>query len=260
MTHTEYTQIKERNKSILWAQSIFECQDKYLILDTETTGLKDSDVVINIAMMDLSGNLLLESWIRPTGTYRMSSEATMVHGKSRKDLKNEQTFDQVWPYVLQFSEGKTLLIYNEEFHLRMIGNTLEKEGIPFSELQFASEDVQIRYEKFMKSYYHLRLPGRNNTGEGDCLAVLKVIEGMASTTIDNLEEQYALESLKQEKTEKLNRDLSSKFKTTYTIAIIFILAVLFYGYAQKGYNILPDIVGFTFLFYVGRKIYKRLKR
>ena len=63
-----------------------------VVLDTETTGLDGHAEVIQIAVVDRSGAVLLDSLVKPTCP--VPAEATAVHGISDSDLVNAPTMNQ----------------------------------------------------------------------------------------------------------------------------------------------------------------------
>ena len=65
--------IQDKDGAINIAREILKHKEDYVILDTETTGLGDSDVIIQISIIDLDGNVLMDSLIKPTKKKRMSS-------------------------------------------------------------------------------------------------------------------------------------------------------------------------------------------
>src|SRR5207249_12089207 len=53
-----------RQDVITWARQVVE-ESETLILDTETTGLDDDDEVIQLAIIDMQGNVLLDTLAKP---------------------------------------------------------------------------------------------------------------------------------------------------------------------------------------------------
>jgi hypothetical protein len=180
---------RRRNEAILWAQNILANSDDYLIVDTETTGLKHTDVIVHFAVMNLYGYMLIDTLLKPTQKKRMPQEAGNIHGIGMKDLKTAPYFERVLQDFLLYAEGKTILIYNAEFHSRMIEQTYYEDGI--AELDISSlryECIQEQYQNFHNRAY-LAMPGRDNTGKGDCEAALRVITLMATAELVEIVEE-----------------------------------------------------------------------
>lgn len=180
--------IKLYNSLIEGAQQIITQKNDFVILDSETTGLGRNDVVIQIAIIDLEGNLLFESLIKPSKRKRMSSDATNVHGINMKMLENEPTFKELFPRFIEVINKKEVLIYNSEFDTRLIKQTCEQDGIIYK--GFSSFCVMKAYSMFKgewsdyyKDYKFQKLPYVDHTAHGDCLATLKVLNEMANNEL-----------------------------------------------------------------------------
>ena len=70
MASLTYYGAQRRNEAILTARKILSEKDKYVIFETETTGLKSTDVILWITFMDLDGNVLLDELLQlPKGKF-----------------------------------------------------------------------------------------------------------------------------------------------------------------------------------------------
>ncbi|GAB6537144.1 hypothetical protein bcgnr5378_63820 [Bacillus cereus] len=72
---------------------IFNNKSDFLVLDTQTTGLGETDEIVEIAVTDLDGKTFLNTLVRPT--VRICNDATMVHGITDKTVEKGQS----WSYV-----------------------------------------------------------------------------------------------------------------------------------------------------------------
>ena len=101
-----------------------------VIIDTETTGLGSSDEVIEIAAVDIDGNVIVNTLVN---TFRsVPAEATRVHGIREEDIKDVPTFDIVWRGQLEeIFKRRTICTYNIEFDIKMIKQSLKIYGIRF---------------------------------------------------------------------------------------------------------------------------------
>lgn len=98
-----------------------------LILDTETTGLKNRDEVVEVALVDTRGEVRLARPIMPIG--RISRQAAEIHGLTRKLLK--ELGAKPWPHVVPEYEAlvcgaHSVLVWNAEFDARLISQTVQK--------------------------------------------------------------------------------------------------------------------------------------
>lgn len=95
--------------------------DRPLFLDTETTGLDARAEIVEIALIDHDGALLLESLVKPTR--RIPRDATRVHGIDDRMVAGAPTWAELWPQVQTLLSGRRVGIYNAEFDLRMIAQS-----------------------------------------------------------------------------------------------------------------------------------------
>ncbi len=95
-----------------WATGIIS-QSNALILDTETTDLDGE--IIEIAVIDMQGSVLLNQRVKPLGT--MNPKAEAVHGISLEALKHEPLFIDVYDNLKSILDGRHVLIYNADFDI-----------------------------------------------------------------------------------------------------------------------------------------------
>ena len=98
-----------------------------VFLDTETTGLGYEDQIVEIAIIDHHGRALLETLVRPT--VPISAEAQAVHGITADDVATAPTFAEILPHLAAALLDRHLVIYNRDFDLRMLAQTLAAHGL-----------------------------------------------------------------------------------------------------------------------------------
>ncbi len=98
------------------AQAILVSHPVYL--DTETTGLDARAEIVEIALVDHNGSVLLDSLVKPTR--RIPWDATRVHHITDEMVAGAPTWAELWPQVQAILHGRRVGIYNAEFDLRMI--------------------------------------------------------------------------------------------------------------------------------------------
>jgi len=179
----------DREEAIRWAQE--RLADKNcLILDTETTGLGDNAEIVQIAVIDLAGTTLLNTLVRPTRP--IPADATRIHGITNEQVAHAPTFDQVFDRFAVIATGKTVLIYNAAYDMRLIFQSLnpyvkqffhELNGIEFiHEVQcvmaWYSQWIGD-WSEWFGNYRWQKLPAGDHSALGDCIATLKVLYQMA---------------------------------------------------------------------------------
>jgi DNA polymerase-3 subunit epsilon len=103
---------------------------RYIVLDTETTGLKHEEGhrIIEIAGIELiDGKLTGKSYeTRLQPDRQIDPEAKNVHGISDEDLKHAPRFSNECDNFIDFVRGSTLIIHNASFDVGFINSELEK--------------------------------------------------------------------------------------------------------------------------------------
>ncbi|WP_440530337.1 3'-5' exonuclease [Serratia nevei] len=92
-----------------------------LVLDTETTGLDDKAEIIEIAVIDAHGKVLLNTLVRPSKP--IPPEATAIHGITDEMVKDAPAWPEVSPQLCSLISGKTIAIYNAEYDIRLLEQT-----------------------------------------------------------------------------------------------------------------------------------------
>ena len=97
------------------------------IFDTETTGVGPEAEIVEIAIVDNAGKVLLDSLVKPTSP--IPAEVTAIHGITDADVAGAPTILELWPQIEAAFDGRTLTSYNLAFDLRMIQQSLRHAGI-----------------------------------------------------------------------------------------------------------------------------------
>lgn len=105
-----------------WCRYIF-AGDDYVFLDTETTGLKSRDQVIDLAVVGTRGQVLLNALIRPTCSIQPKAQA--IHGITSSMLRSSPTFKDLYPKILEAIGGRGIIGWNIKFDLTLLEQTAE---------------------------------------------------------------------------------------------------------------------------------------
>ena len=102
---------------------------KYIVLDTETTGLevKAGHRVIEIGAVLLNNRKKSDEYFH---TYLnpmrlIDEEATQVHGITNEDLNDQPLFEDIAEEFIEFVDGATLVIHNAQFDVGFLNNELK---------------------------------------------------------------------------------------------------------------------------------------
>lgn len=101
-----------------------------IILDTETTGLNDSDKIIEIACHELyhyvSTGRTYHTYINPQ--MMISAQASQIHGITIDMLQDKPVFKDVMTDFLAFIGDAPLVIHNAAFDIKFINRSLRENG------------------------------------------------------------------------------------------------------------------------------------
>jgi len=170
-----------------WARGIL-ADDQAMILDTETTGLSDDAELVQIAVIDVKGAVLLDTLVKPGQP--IPPEATRIHGITDADVATAMTWPEMAEMVRKLLRAASrVVIYNAEFDTRIMEQTCKGFGLPGIELR---KDARWScamhwysqwcgdWSDYHGNYRWQRLPGGGHSALSDAQATLKVIQRMAA--------------------------------------------------------------------------------
>jgi DNA polymerase-3 subunit epsilon len=110
-----------RTEVIEWALEMIRRPD-VVYLDTETTGLGDRDELVDIAAIDNSGRVLLNTLIKPRQP--IPRDATAIHGITDAMVRTAPSWAEVFPrYLDLLASYRHVIVYNADFDRRLIQQT-----------------------------------------------------------------------------------------------------------------------------------------
>jgi DNA polymerase-3 subunit epsilon len=181
---------KDRNEAIKWARNFIQTTD-WFIWDTETTGLGDTDEIIQIAIIEPNGSIVFETLLNPVKR-RISSEAKAIHGLDLKKLKDAPTYGDIAPELRDILHGKLVVAYNAKFEFKMLIQTAAKHK-PVVDYKFTMKCAMESYSQFVgiwsdyhRNYTWQKLPGATHNAVEDCRATLKIIKEMANAELTEI--------------------------------------------------------------------------
>ena len=175
---------ESRDRSIQWARRLL-AERNFVILDTETTGLNGLDQIVEIAVVDANGKLLLRQFVNPT--VQISEGAEAVHSISKAMVKEAPAFKQIIEPLLALIAGKIVVTYNATFDIRMIKQSAWAHKVEIDLTQAVSWDCAMEayaayygdYNAYRGSFRWQKLIGGDHSALGDCMATLALIKRMA---------------------------------------------------------------------------------
>lgn len=125
------------------AQSIIK--QSLVYLDTETTGLDKNAEIVEIAVVDDAGQILINQLVRPSKP--IPAEVTLLHGITNEMVAGAVSWPALWPTVRGHLLGRTIGIYNAEFDVRIMRQSLERYRLPWRET-LSTLDILNLYSEF----------------------------------------------------------------------------------------------------------------
>jgi DNA polymerase III subunit epsilon len=179
--------VAARASSIQWAKDILAIPaDQLLILDTETTGLDNTAEIVQLSIIDGAGDVVINTFVHPTRP--IPPEATAIHHITNQDVAVAPKWETVFTLLQKIVEGKTLVIYNKDYDLRLIKQSSIAAGISFPVI--GCKDVQCAMQAYSEfvgewndyrgSFRWQKLKGGDHSALGDCRATLDLIHKMAA--------------------------------------------------------------------------------
>lgn len=152
----------------------------YVILDTETTGLEDSDEIIEICITDMKGSVLFNSLIKPTKKL-LKPEIIEKTSIDMDMLKDQPTWPEVWPTIKPLITERQIVAYNAAFDYRLIEQTCEIYDIDHT-ITYPKQCAMLVFAQYKNvwnswhgEYKWHKLPRGKHRAHGDCKALLKLI-------------------------------------------------------------------------------------
>jgi len=184
---TRHPCYRDQRSAVDWARRVLRHRRRYVILDLETTGLEDSDEIVQIGVIDLNGSIRINQNVRPTAHSKMPKRAVDIHGIIMELLRDCPNFRDLKRALKKAIGRKRIITYNAEFDKRLYTQTLHLAG--GFRPKGAWECAMCQYAKFVgkwdsyhAGYRYQRLRGASHRSVADCFAVLRLIRSMADTT------------------------------------------------------------------------------
>ena len=112
--------------AVEWARKALG--EPFIVFDTETTGFKSDDEILQIAVIDSDGNELMNTRVRPTRKQQWP-KAQEIHGTSPEDVADAPTIDELLPQIADLFSDSRIVAYNLAYDKRLMAQSLAIAGI-----------------------------------------------------------------------------------------------------------------------------------
>lgn len=92
-----------------------------VIIDTETTGLTEDDEIIEIAIINMRGEVLLNTLVKPTRN--IPADVINIHHITNEMVASAPSWAEIYPQVMEIFGHRKWLAWNSKFDARLITQT-----------------------------------------------------------------------------------------------------------------------------------------
>lgn len=181
---------EDYKEAVLWARHLLSTKEEWLILNCETTGIKNC-VVIELAVISADGNVLMNNLIKLAKGKRISAKAHNKHRIDKQILNNAPRYGDIYQEVREIIKGKTIVSYYADFYRQALNRTAYVDD-PYDPqylniLRKRWHCAMKQYAKFVgkyspahDDYEYQHLPDARHTALADCWTILRLIQKMAA--------------------------------------------------------------------------------
>lgn len=163
--------------------------DEFVVLDTETTGLSQTDEVVELSILDSNAEEIYHSFFQPE--HEVNYQAAQVTGLTNDKLIGQPLFKNEWPKIKEAIGARLIAGHNLQFDRRLMQQTLEQQTGKScqAEMDFLFENCIDSYQMAQRSSIAKgkRSLGQlceamgveyppNHRSSYDCLGVLYVLQ------------------------------------------------------------------------------------
>ena len=117
-----HPKVLERARQVIELNPIF--------LDTETTGIGLYDLVVEVGIVDLDGNVLYNNLINPGRP--IPKDSSKVHGITDDMVSDAPSLITALSEIEDILHDRAIGMYNAEFDYRLMKQSVEHAGLPWS--------------------------------------------------------------------------------------------------------------------------------
>lgn len=123
--------LDDRPAAQAWARAVLATNP--VILDTETTGLDATSEVVEIAVIETGGNVLLNTLVKPV--HPCSVDALATHGITDEMLEDAPFFDEVWNELYPILLERDVVVYNARYDIGVLRHCAGLRGLTFPDVK-----------------------------------------------------------------------------------------------------------------------------
>ena len=190
------TAFLDRRSALLWAREMVVAPN-VVFLDTETTGVKPTDDVVDIAVISTSGEILFEQLVKPARP--IPADTAAFNGISNAMVANAPDLHDIYPALAELLADRVVVAYNVDFDRTMLNAAAARRGLPLLDSTtwicameaYAAYNGEsswhrpgFRWMSLEKATARLGIPKPTHRALADALACRAVVHALARVTLD----------------------------------------------------------------------------
>lgn len=179
--------MKKLNVINTWRERLSD-SNRLLIVDVESSGFSKTAQVLEIAVLDGTGRVLIDTRIFPGMDCPIDTQAARVHGLTHQVLKDAPTWPDIWPKVQKvMADALWIVAYNESFDRRIIKQTCKVYGMPMPNLPWYcamkeyTEHVSKQCSLAVAAIQQSVQASQAHSARGDCETTLAIMRKVATS-------------------------------------------------------------------------------
>lgn len=185
-------QRKERERVAGWARERM-ANRATVFLDTETTGVGPEAEIIDLAVVDIDGNVLIDTLVAPARP--IPEESSRIHGLVDADVAGAPAWPEIYGTLAGSLRGRPIVVYNADFDRKMIEVSCAAHGLDpergewhcamqsyaaYAGTRSSHHRKRFKLHKLSDALAAFNLPAGNHRALGDALACRSLVVALAS--------------------------------------------------------------------------------
>lgn len=190
------TAFPDRRSALLWARETV-VDPNVVFLDTETTGVRPTDDVVDIAVISTSGEVLFQELVKPSRP--IPADTSAFNGISNAMVAGAPDLGEIYPALIALLADRVVVAYNVEFDRSMLSSASSRRGLPWLESTrwtcameaYAAYNGEsswhrpgFRWMSLEKATARLGIPKPTHRALADAEACRAVVHALARVTLD----------------------------------------------------------------------------
>lgn len=169
----------------------------FVVLDTETTGLINAEIV-QIAVVDSQDNVLLDTLVKPVN--RIPYDVIRIHGITNERVADAPSWADVTHQVQAILRDRDVVVYNASFDRKMLHSSADAAKLPkvdwksfsrwwcameaFAELQGNYQYGRLKMHKLVNAARYYNIPVVDaHSAIGDARLTLALVRAIAGKLV-----------------------------------------------------------------------------